>query len=400
MTLSYKELEIVMLARRSLIRTLGWRGISTASEGRRPLRVLGLETSCDDTAAAVVTSDGSILAETNVHQHEVHEKHGGIVPLLAADRHLQKIPLVVRETLEKAEMRMEDIDAVAVTRGPGLPASLVVGLAAGKTLAAVHAKPLIGVHHMEAHALMARMGAEQKVRFPYLCLLISGGHTLSLVVHDVNHHSLIGQTRDESVGVAFDRVAREMGLPWIDAQVGGGAGAALEQIARDGNAARFPMPMPMNQSNTARDPGFSFSGIMSHVARMREQRAFDHTCHQDQADLAAAFQQTAVTHLQKKTALALAHAANVLNTRVTALVVSGGVASNQAVRQSLNTLARRNHLPLICPPPRLCTDNGVMIAWVGIERLRRGMLDPYDIDFIQRWPLDQLKPYAPGESST
>ncbi|KAJ2799302.1 Mitochondrial tRNAs modification protein [Coemansia guatemalensis] len=390
-----------MLTRRPLIRALGRRRISTASEQRRPVRVLGLETSCDDTAAAIVTGDGNILAETNVHQHKVHEEHGGIVPLLAADRHLQKIPLVVRETLEKAEMRMEDVDAVAVTRGPGLPASLVVGLAAGKTLAAVHAKPLIGVHHMEAHALMARMGAEQKVQFPYLCLLISGGHTLSLVVHDVNHHSLIGQTRDESIGVAFDKVAREIELPWIDAQVGGGPGAALEQMAREGNAARFPMPMPMNQSTTARDPGFSFSGIMSHVARMREQRAFDHTCRQDQADLAAAFQQTAAKHLQKKAALALAHAADALNTRVTCMVASGGVASNQAVRQSLSALARRHSLPLICPPPRLCTDNGVMIAWAGIERLRRGLLDPYDVDFIQRWPLDQLKqmPYVPRESS-
>ncbi|KAJ2803908.1 Mitochondrial tRNAs modification protein, partial [Coemansia helicoidea] len=182
-----------MLARRSAtaLRAAGRRGVGT-------LRVLGIESSCDDTAAAIVSGDGQIISETCRHQHQVHETYGGIVPGLAADHHLRNMPLVVHETLEKAGMRMSDVDAVAVTRGPGLPASLSVGVAAGKTLAAVHGKPLVGVHHMEAHALMARMGAEDEVRFPYLCLLISGGHTQSLVVHDVNEHTLLGSTRDDS----------------------------------------------------------------------------------------------------------------------------------------------------------------------------------------------------------
>ncbi|KAJ1733698.1 Mitochondrial tRNAs modification protein [Coemansia biformis] len=371
-------------------RILGRRGVC-ATRGARALRVLGLESSCDDTAAAIVSSDGQIISETVRHQHQVHEAYGGIVPGLAADHHLRNMPLVVRETLEKAGMGMADVDAVAVTRGPGLPGSLAVGVAAGKTLAAVHLKPLVGVHHMEAHALMARMGAEDAVRFPYVCLLISGGHTLSLVVHGVNEHTLLGATRDDSVGEAFDKVARELAIPWIDAEDGGGAGPALEALARDGDPARFALPLPMEKSDSARSLDFSFSGLKTRIRRMREQGAFSAACRQDQADLAAAFQHAAAEHLQRKTRRALAHAAAEMGVAATCLVASGGVASNHAVRAALARLADRHGLPLVCPPPRLCTDNGVMVAWAGVERLRCGLLDPYTIDFIQRWPLDQLK---------
>ncbi|KAJ2776949.1 Mitochondrial tRNAs modification protein [Coemansia javaensis] len=363
--------------------------------------MLAFSSSCDDTAAAIVSDSGQIVSETNRHQHRVHEEHGGIVPGLAADHHLRNMPLVVRETLEKAAMRMEDVDAVAVTRGPGLPASLSVCLAAGKALAAVHAKPLVGVHHMEAHALMARMGAEDAVRFPYLCLLVSGGHTLSLVVHDVNEHTLLGSTRDDSVGEAFDKVARELAIPWLDAQDGGGPGPALEALARDGDPARFALPVPMLKSASATSLDFSFSGLKAHVRRMRERGAFSPAVRQDQADVAAAFQRAAADHLRRKTALALAHARAALRTAPTCIVASGGVASNHAVRAALAAVAARNGLPLVCPPPRLCTDNGVMIAWTGVERLRRGLLDPYTIDFIQRWPLDRLRHmgYQPRTSS-
>ncbi|KAJ2629754.1 Mitochondrial tRNAs modification protein [Coemansia sp. RSA 1290] len=357
--------------------------------GTSPLRVLGIETSCDDTAAAIVSSEGRILSEANRHQYHVHEPHGGIVPGLAADQHLRNVPLVVRDVLQQAKMQISDVDAIAVTRGPGMPGGLTVGLAAGKTLAAVHARPLIGVHHMEAHALMARMTAV--VPFPYVCLLVSGGHTLTLAVHNVNEYTLIGTTRDDSVGEAFDKVARELNIPWIDSQHGGGAGAALEALAREGDAKRFAMPVPMNKSDTALLPDFSFAGIKAHVRRMRETNAFSIDSRQDRADMAAAFQATAIKHLHRKTALAIARAQNVLGTSPATLVVSGGVASNQAVRNSLAELAGHNNMALVCPPPQLCTDNGVMIAWAGIERLRHGLLDSYSIDFIQRWPLDQLK---------
>ncbi|KAJ1679754.1 Mitochondrial tRNAs modification protein, partial [Spiromyces aspiralis] len=173
------------------------------SRADRPLRVLGIESSCDDTAAAVVSEDGRILGEAIRHQHKVHEPNGGIVPGLAAEHHLVNMPDVIREALDNSGLEVSDLDAVAVTRGPGLPASLSVCINAAKTLAAVHRKPLIGVHHMEAHALTARMTAS--VPFPFLCVLISGGHTLSLVVHDVNEYTQLGTTRDDSVGEAFDK---------------------------------------------------------------------------------------------------------------------------------------------------------------------------------------------------
>ncbi|KAJ2477638.1 Mitochondrial tRNAs modification protein [Coemansia sp. RSA 2131] len=364
------------------------RGMSSACKDAGPV-VLGIESSCDDTAAAVVTGDGRILSETNRHQYSVHEAHGGIVPGLAADQHLRNIPEVVRDTLAHASLTIADIDAIAVTRGPGMPGGLTVGLAAAKTLACVHSKPLIGVHHMEAHALMARM--THSVQFPFVCLLASGGHTLTVAVHGVNEHTLIGSTRDDSVGEAFDKVARELNIPWINAQNGGGPGAALEALALEGDAMRFAMPVPMDKTDSARSPDFSFSGLKTHVRRLREAAGFDMQDRQDRADVAAAFQSTAVRHLAKKTALAIARARDILGTQPQALVVSGGVACNQAVRAGLDALAMQHGMALVCPPPQLCTDNGVMIAWAGIERLRCGLLDPYSIDFIQRWPLDQLK---------
>ncbi|KAJ1720165.1 Mitochondrial tRNAs modification protein [Coemansia erecta] len=366
-----------------------WTPVRRLLSTARELRVLGIETSCDDTAAAIVTSSGRILAETNVHQHAVHEQHGGIVPGLAANHHLMNLPLAVRSTLEQSGLRIDDLDAIAVTRGPGLPASLSVGVSAGKTLAAVHAKPLVGVHHMEAHALMARMESAH-VRFPFLCLLVSGGHTLTLLAHQVNEYSVLGSTLDDSVGEAFDKVARELRLPWVDAQDGGGAGPALERIARQGDPRRFALPVPMDKSASARLLDFSFSGLKAHVRRMREAGQFSPASPQDQADVAAAFQHAASRHLAKKTALAFKRARE-MQVEVTCLVVSGGVASNLAVRAALEDVARREAVEMVCPQPRLCTDNGVMIAWAGVERLRLGLLDPYTIDFIQRWPLDELK---------
>ncbi|KAJ1661990.1 Mitochondrial tRNAs modification protein [Coemansia sp. RSA 1813] len=367
----------------------------------RPMRVLGIESSCDDTAAAVVSSDGRILGESTRHQYTVHEAHGGIVPGLAANEHLKHMPLVIRGALAAAGLGVGDLDAVAVTRGPGLPSSLAVCVAAGKALAAAHGVALVGVHHMEAHALMARMGAEDRVRFPFLCVLASGGHTLTLAVHAVNDYTLIGSTRDDSVGEAFDKVARELRVPWVVAQEGGGPGPALERLAGTGDPHRFAMPMPMDKHDTAKLLDFSFSGLKAHVRRLRETGSFDPDSSTDCADVAAAFQMTAARHLRKKTALAFAHARTALGVNATCLVVSGGVASNRTVRAQLQALADENRVPLVCPPPRLCTDNGVMIAWAGVERARRGLLDPYTIDFIQKWPLDRLKHmgYVPRSSS-
>ncbi|ORX73548.1 peptidase M22, glycoprotease, partial [Linderina pennispora] len=233
----------------------------------------GLNRPCDDTAAAIVTSDGQILSETNQHQYAVPRTARRYCAWPGSQQSSQAHAHVVRTTLEKASLTIADLDAIAVTRGPGLPASLAVCVAAGKTLAAVHGKPLVGVHHMEAHALMARMGSS--LQFPYLCLLISGGHTLSIVVHDVNEYTQIGTTRDDSIGEAFDKVARDLGIPWIDAQDGGGPGPALELLAREGEPSRFPLPVPMDKSGTSTSPDFSFSGLKTRIRRMKDTREFD-----------------------------------------------------------------------------------------------------------------------------
>ncbi|KAJ2004439.1 Mitochondrial tRNAs modification protein [Coemansia sp. RSA 2322] len=366
----------------------------------RPIVVLGIETSCDDTAAAVVTGDGCVLGETNRHQHAAHEAFGGIVPSLAASHHMASVGEVVRDALRQAGVGgsggsgrsdgLAGIDAVAVTRGPGMAASLCVGLAAAKTLAAVHGLPLVGVHHMEAHALVARMGRGGAVAFPFLCVLVSGGHTLTAVAHGVNAYTAIGATRDDSAGDAFDKVARELRIPWLTTQDGGGPGAALERMAAAGDAARFAMPVPMDKSASAASPDFSFSGLKEHVRSLRRANAFDPAIPRDQADVAAAFQRAAATHLRKKTALA-ARRARDMGVAITCIVAAGGVVSNHAVRAALAAVAAAEGVPLECPPPRLCADNAVMVAWAGIERLRCGLTDAYTIDFIQRWPLEALK---------
>ncbi|KAJ1918208.1 Mitochondrial tRNAs modification protein [Mycoemilia scoparia] len=350
-------------------------------------RILGIESSCDDTAAAVVAGDGSILSEVIRHQHKIHEPSGGIVPGIAAEHHLINMPGVVSQAIEQSGLTIEDIDAIAVTRGPGLPASLSVCINAAKTLAAVTKKPLIGVHHMEAHALTVRMSSS--VPFPFVCLLISGGHTMSLLVRDVNDYKLLGSTRDDSVGEAFDKVARMLKIPWLHGR-GGGPGPALEQLALKGDPDRYQLPVPMSKRDTGQSLDFSFSGLKTAVAKYIDLGQVSLESEQDCADMAASFQYTAIKHLCSKLSKAIAAAKDV-GSSPTALVVSGGVASNQQVRLRIGDTASKYGLLLVCPPPHLCTDNGVMIAWAGIERFRKGLFDPYTIEFRQRWQLEDLK---------
>ncbi|ORX92120.1 peptidase M22, glycoprotease [Basidiobolus meristosporus CBS 931.73] len=353
----------------------------------KPITILGIETSCDDTTAAVVNSDRKILSEAITLQHHLHESHGGIVPNIALKSHTMHLPSTVRRALDESGISAFELDAIAVTRGPGIPACLSVGLNAAKTLAAVLKKPLIGVHHMEGHALTARLTETTQPQFPFLCLLISGGHTLILLAEDVNKYKMLGTTLDDSVGEAFDKVARSLKLPWIQGR-GGGAGAALEKCALSGDATRYTLPIPLNTNEHRYKMNFSFSGLKAAVSRMVEEQV-DTNNPQMVADMAASFQSVILKHLENKITLAFNYCVQ-RDIKVTSLVASGGVASNMAIRHRLTELSSKYDANLVCPPPHLCTDNGVMIAWAGIERYQRGLFNSLEIDFIPKWPIEEI----------
>ncbi|KAK3814584.1 MAG: glycoprotease family-domain-containing protein [Linnemannia elongata] len=352
------------------------------SPKRRPLIALGIETSCDDTCAAIVTSDRQILSEVLRTQHHLHEPMGGIVPKLAHHAHMRNLPSVVQEAIQSAglgEQGIQAVDIIAVTRGPGLAHSLGVGLNAAKTLAAALNKPLIGVHHMEAHALTARLttrdpdyqpvdqdssasessipvGSDPYPSFPFLTLLVSGGHTLLLVAHSVDRYTTLATTVDDSIGEAFDKTARELDIPWLPGRAGG-PGASLEELAKSSsNPGRYldRLPIPLSLRSSKSEMKFSFAGLKSAVTRI---------VNQEKADLAAGFQHCAVTHLCQKVEQALVDC-HEQGLDISSLVISGGVGRNVTLRSKM--------------------------AWTGLERYQKGLVDPYDIDIVPKWPLDML----------
>jgi N6-L-threonylcarbamoyladenine synthase len=331
--------------------------------------VLGIETSCDETAAAVVNADRQILAETVLSQLEEHRPYGGVVPEIAARSHLEHLDRLIERTMSKAGLRFGDLSGVAATGGPGLIGGVMVGVMMGKAIAAVSNKPFIAVNHLEGHALTARLTDD--VAFPYLLLLVSGGHCQLLLVEDLGRYRRLGTTIDDAAGEAFDKAAKLLGLGYP-------GGPALERAAAGGNPRRIPLPRPMLGR-----PGcdFSFSGLKT---ALRHQLA-DHP--DSAADLAASFQAAVIDCLADRTshgieaATALAH--------VTTLVVAGGVAANKALRVRLEQVAVSGGLCLVAPPIKLCTDNAAMIAWAGIERLKRGLTDGLDFAPRPRWPLDE-----------
>ncbi|OZJ05838.1 hypothetical protein BZG36_00903 [Bifiguratus adelaidae] len=309
---------------------------------------------------------------------------------------MQNLPSIVQGAIDAAGIQASDLDAIAVTRGPGLPPCLSAGMNAAKTLAAVLRKPILGVHHMEAHALTARLTTKNAENshvpspvFPFITLLISGGHTLILLAQGVGRYKQLGTTLDDAVGEAIDKAARGLQLSWAT-QGRGGPGVALELAASNGRSDRFKahLPLPMSDFKRAKELNFSFSGLKTAMNRLiSRQDLVDLTRSQDVNDLAAAFQERCADHLAAKLELALEQCRTL---GLTALVASGGVASNQTIRNRLSVLSQRFGLPLICPPPELCTDNGVMIAWTGIERLQAGMVDDYEMTTMPRWPIEDL----------
>jgi N6-L-threonylcarbamoyladenine synthase len=346
--------------------------------------ILGIETSCDETAAAVVDDRRRILADVVLSQLDEHRPYGGIVPEIAARSHLDHLDGLIAEAMRRAGVRFEELDGVAATGGPGLIGGVIVGVTMAKAIAAVHDLPFIAVNHLEGHALTARLIDD--VGFPFLLLLVSGGHCQLLVVEDVGRYWRLGTTVDDAAGEAFDKGAKLLGLSYP-------GGPAVERAAATGDPRRFDLPRPMLGRP---ESDFSFSGLKTALRhRVAEMSARGPLGEQDRRDLAAALQAAIADCLADRTTRAIA-IARARHPDLSALVVAGGVAANGAIRDRLQHVAADAGLRLVVPPPRLCTDNAAMIAWAGLERLRRGHRDGLDFAPRPRWPLDPTAPKAIG----
>ena len=425
--------------------------------------ILGIETSCDDTGAAVVTGDGRVLGEALASQGEIHARWGGVVPNLAREAHESAIDDVVARALAAANVSPEKLSAVAVTVGPGLSMCLRVGVVKAQDLCHQHGLPIVPVHHMEAHALVARVGdgetanesnVNRRAPFPFLALLVSGGHNQLILARGVGEYRVLGGALDDALGEAYDKTARLLGL-----DVGGGGGPALEALARRGDPKAYRFPVPLRRR---KDCDFSYAGLKTAVrlaierdlgkpadgdafARARglsdddkgssasegdaEDPSFsaEETARRDavRADIAASFQAAAVKHLEERTRRAIAWARESLandtkpepSGNLSCVVVAGGVASNATVRATLGAVASEAGLPLVLPPPRWCTDNGVMVAWAGVERFALGLAEEApsaeqvstpteeepsrktrrEVPLLPRWPLGTKDARATGE---
>jgi N6-L-threonylcarbamoyladenine synthase len=325
--------------------------------------ILGIESSCDETAAALVTSDRRILAHKLAGQEAAHRPYGGVVPEIAARAHVEVIGPLVEAALAEAGVPLDDVDAIAATAGPGLIGGVMVGLVTGKALALASGKPLIAVNHLEGHGLSPRL-ADPDLAFPYLLLLVSGGHCQLLLVEGVGAYRRLATTIDDAAGEAFDKTAKLLGL-------GFPGGPAVEKAAALGDPRAVPLPRPLVGSS---EPHFSFAGLKSAVARVVGQYKAE--------DIAASFQQAVIDCMLDRTRRALQ------SVEATALVVAGGVAANAGVRTALESLAREHGMRFVAPPLWLCTDNAAMIAWAGAERFAAGFTDPLDFPARPRWPLD------------
>jgi len=328
--------------------------------------ILGLESSCDDSAVALVTSDRQILAQAVVGQNSAHQPYGGVVPEIAARAHVEILPALIQKVLGEVGMTIRDVDAVAATAGPGLIGGVMVALLAGKGLSLAAGKPLVAVNHLEGHALSPRL-ADPDLSFPYLLLLVSGGHCQLLEVTGVGIYRRLATTIDDAAGEAFDKAAKLLGLPYP-------GGPAIEELAKGGDARAVPLPRPLVGSG---EPHFSFAGLKSAVQRAVVAGEFS------REDIAASFQQAVVDCLVDRTRIALETSA------APTLVVAGGVAANTAIRTALSDLAARQGRHFSVPPAWLCTDNAAMIAWAGAERFASGQCDALDVPARARWPLDE-----------
>lgn len=344
------------------------------------MRVLGIETSCDETAAAIVERDesgkGHILSNIVSSQIAEHAPFGGVVPEIAARAHIEILDCLIEEALQEAKLELQDVDAIAATAGPGLIGGLIVGMSTAKALAMAAKKPFIGVNHLEGHALTARL--TNGLAFPYLLLLVSGGHTQMLLIRGLGDYQRLGTTIDDALGEAFDKTAKLLGLPYP-------GGPEVERVAKNGDSTRFPLPRPLKGEKRL---DFSFSGLKTAVRQAAIEIAPLST--QDVNDLAASFQLAVVDTLKDRISRSLARFKEEFpDVKAPTLVVAGGVAANQAIRDVLQQLCVAEGFHFLAPPMKLCTDNAAMIAWAGAEHFAHGEVSALDMPPRARWPLDQ-----------
>lgn len=348
--------------------------------------VLGIETSCDETAAAVVERDGEghgrIVSNVVLSQIEEHAAFGGVVPEIAARAHVEMLDRIVATALAEADVALSDVDAVAASAGPGLIGGLLVGMMTAKALAYAAGKPFVAVNHLEAHALTPRL--TEGLAFPYLVLLVSGGHTQVLFVRGVGDYERWGTTIDDALGEAFDKTAKLLGLPYP-------GGPAVERMAEKGDQSRFAFPRPLKGEDRL---DFSFSGLKTAVRKTASECA--PLSETDVADICASFQAAVADTLSDRIARALLRFGGAISrgegpaSQRPALVVAGGVAANRTLRATLEALCHERGFRFIAPPMALCTDNAAMVAWAGAEHMARGATDGLDAVPRPRWPLDKV----------
>ena len=351
----------------------------------KKITFLGIETSCDETAAAVIRENDNgtadILSNIVSSQIEEHKKFGGVVPELAARAHLENIEYIIDTALKDSKFAIEEIDGVAATAGPGLIVCLTVGLNIGKSIAAFSSKPFVGVNHLEGHALSP--GLQEKIEFPYLLLLISGGHTQYLIVKDVNEYEQLGTTIDDALGEAFDKTAKMLDLGYP-------GGPNVERFAKLGNKDSVKLPEPIiNRAGC----NLSFAGLKTAV--LRESKKING---EDKLryNLAASFQNTINKILYKKTKVAVDMFRKKINKENFQLIVAGGVAANESIRNNLSSLSKEMNFKTLYPDLKFCGDNAAMIAWAGIQRFKKKLIDNVDVSAKSRWPLDKDAPYMKG----
>jgi len=347
--------------------------------------LLGIETSCDETAAAVVCEERGILSNLVFQQVEEHRPYGGVVPEIAARSHLDRLDGLIRQALDHAGLDFDGLDGVAATAGPGLIGGVFVGVMTAKAIAAARRLPFVAVNHLEGHALTARL--TDRVEFPFLLLLVSGGHCQLAAVEGVGAYSQLGGSIDDAAGECFDKTAKLLGL-------GFPGGPAVEEAARGGDPARFDLPRPMTGRESL---DFSFSGLKTAV-RHRVAVLTQPLAERDVRDMAASFQAAVGDVLADKCSRALARF-QADHRRAGPLVVAGGVAANAYLRARLEAVAAEAGTRMIAPPPALCTDNAAMIAWAGVERLRLGLRDGFDFAPRPRWPLAQVRGPAQAQAA-
>ena len=352
---------------------------------KKNITFLGIETSCDETAAAIIRKNergtADILSNIVSSQIKEHEKFGGVVPELAARAHLDNIEFIIEKAFKDSKISMNEIDGVAATAGPGLIICLTVGLNIGKTIAAFIKKPFIGVNHLEGHALSP--GLENEIEFPYLLLLISGGHTQFLIVNDVDSYEQLGTTIDDALGEAFDKTARMLDLGYP-------GGPAVEKFSKLGEKNYFKLPEPIiNKAGC----NLSFAGLKTAVLRESKKISGNKKL---KYNLAASFQNTINNILYKKTKMTNKKKKKKTNKKNINLVVAGGVAANKSIRENLRNLAQEINCNIIYPDLKFCGDNASMIAWAGIQRFKKGLIDDLNITAKSRWPLDKEAPYMKG----